>query len=234
MADARGARGETGTRKPGLVYVPYVPPGLKPARMRALLSVHTGCVGRIYLVPEPDERRRARRRAGGDRGKRYTEGWVEFHDKKEAKRIAHLLNGQPLSGPRRSRLAEALWNLRYLPGFRWEHLAEELAARKRGRALRAQREERQAKLEKDAYQQAVASAKSSEHAQRRLLSKNKSPETQTPSSALQTRKAHQAAVDLEKAKRKVKQAKAQRSKASGVSASTLASLFPSSAEHGDE
>lgn len=207
-------------RRAGLVYVPFVPAGLKPARMRKLLNEHSDAVGRIYLVPEADEKRKQRKRNGGDRGKRYIEGWVEFTDKKEAKRVVQQLNGQPLGGPRRSRLAESLWNLRYLPGFTWEHLAEELSARKRGRALRAQREERQAKLEKDSFEAASTSARSSEHAQRRLRAKH--------GDSASVHGAQQAKVDLERAQRKLKQAKSQKQKSSGVSASTLASLFPSS------
>lgn len=35
----------------------------------------------VYLVEEDQANRRARKKAGGNCGKRYTEGWVEFEDK---------------------------------------------------------------------------------------------------------------------------------------------------------
>lgn len=41
----------------------------------------------VYLVEEDQTNRRARKKAGGNSGKRYTEGWVEFEDKKIARGI---------------------------------------------------------------------------------------------------------------------------------------------------
>ncbi len=36
-------------------------------------------------MEEDQANRRARKKAGGNSGKRYTEGWVEFEDKKVAR-----------------------------------------------------------------------------------------------------------------------------------------------------
>lgn len=41
----------------------------------------------VYLVEEDQANRRARKKAGGNSGKRYTEGWVEFEDKKIARGV---------------------------------------------------------------------------------------------------------------------------------------------------
>lgn len=43
----------------------------------------------VYLVEEDQANRRARKKAGGNSGKRYTEGWVEFEDKKVARGEIH-------------------------------------------------------------------------------------------------------------------------------------------------
>lgn len=72
--------------------------------------------------------RRQRKREGRNSGKNFTEGWVEFESKADAKRAAELLNGQPMGGKKRSAFHWDLWNLKYLPRFKWEHLTEEIGA----------------------------------------------------------------------------------------------------------
>ena len=53
---------------------------------------------------------------------------MEFEDKAVAKRVAALLNGQQMGGPRRSAYHYDLWTLKYLPKFKWDHLTEEIGA----------------------------------------------------------------------------------------------------------
>ncbi len=40
--------------------------------------------------------RSRRKKYGGNKKKKYTEGWVEFLDKKVAKKVAKTLNAQPI------------------------------------------------------------------------------------------------------------------------------------------
>ena len=47
---------------------------------------------------------------------------MEFRDKKMARRTAEMLNGHPIGGKRRSAYYSDLWNLRYLPKFKWDNL----------------------------------------------------------------------------------------------------------------
>lgn len=213
-AESETACEQSSGRKPGLVYMSYIPPGLKPGRLRRMLSQYAD-VGRVYLVPEPDARRQRRKKAGGDRGKRYEEGWIEFKDKKEAKRVARGLNATKMGGPRRSRLHEDLWNLKYLPGFTWEHLVEEMSAKKRGKELRMQQEERQAKLERDAYQANAAKAQALENAKKRLEIQGKG--VASDRSKPKGRRPPPAQAPVSQGE----------SRSSTVSTSTLASLFPS-------
>jgi ESF2/ABP1 family protein len=42
-------------------------------------------------------------------GRNFTEGWVEFADKRVAKRTALMLNGTQIGGKRRSVYYEDLW-----------------------------------------------------------------------------------------------------------------------------
>lgn len=48
-------------------------------------ALHFPPRNQVYLVEEDQANRRARKKAGGNSGKRYTEGWVEFEDKKIAR-----------------------------------------------------------------------------------------------------------------------------------------------------
>ena len=52
--------------------------------------------------------------------------WVEFAKKGVAKRVAEMLNGQPMGGPKRSAYHYDLWNLKYLHKFKWDNLTEEI------------------------------------------------------------------------------------------------------------
>ena len=67
-------------------------------------------------------------------GKNFTEGWVEFADKRIAKRTAVALNGQRMGGKRRSAYYDDLWCIKYLPRFKWDDLTEEIAYQKAVRA----------------------------------------------------------------------------------------------------
>lgn len=69
-------------------------------------------------------RQKARVKRGGTKKICYIDGWVEFLDKKLAKRVALTLNGTPVGGGKRSFHAEFTWNIRYLSKFKWNHLTE--------------------------------------------------------------------------------------------------------------
>jgi ESF2/ABP1 family protein len=56
--------------------------------------------------------------------RKFVEGWVEFKDKKIAKRLALTLNNQKIGGKRRSFYHDDLWNIKYLPKFKWNYLTE--------------------------------------------------------------------------------------------------------------
>ncbi len=72
---------------------------MRPGRLRKLLEPY-GTLGRIYLKAE-DASLTRRRKKFGKGGKQYTEGWVEFEDKRKAKRAALILNGHPYGGSTR-------------------------------------------------------------------------------------------------------------------------------------
>lgn len=56
----------------------------------------------------------------------FTEGWVEFKDKKVARSVAEMLNAQPIGGKKGSRWRDDVWTMKYLPRFKWNMLTEQV------------------------------------------------------------------------------------------------------------
>ncbi|KAL0583558.1 hypothetical protein ABG067_006582 [Albugo candida] len=119
---------------------------MKPEKARHLLSQY-GEVTRIYLVPEDNMQRKRRVSQGGNKKKSYSEGWIEFSDRKVAKRITEALNAKQIGGKKRSFYHDDIWNLKYLKGFKWEFLTEKIAYENRIREQKLRMEIAQAKKE---------------------------------------------------------------------------------------
>ena len=153
-------------RRRGIVYLSRLPPNMKPQKVRHLLEQY-GDIGRVYLAAEDKSVRRSRKQATKDgskknSSKRYTEGWVEFEDKTEAKLAAQLLNGQPMGGKKRSSTYYDLWCIKYLPKFSWDHLTEELNHQRAVMDQKIAAEVAAAHRERDFYLSRVDKAKAVE------------------------------------------------------------------------
>ncbi|XP_028632087.1 activator of basal transcription 1 [Grammomys surdaster] len=142
---------------PGIVYLGHVPPRFRPLHVRNLLSAY-GEVGRVFFQAEDrfvKRKKKAAAAAGGKKGakysKDYTEGWVEFRDKRIAKRVAASLHNTPMGARKLSPFRYDLWNLKYLHRFTWSHLSEHLAFERQVRRQRLRAEVAQAKRETDFY-----------------------------------------------------------------------------------
>lgn len=147
--------------KKGVVYMSRIPPGLRPAKLRHILSQY-GAVLRIYFVPEDVEVHKRRKRAGGNRKLRWKEGWIEFADKSLAKQVALSLNNTPMEGlgkRKNSHFNSDIWNLKYLPKFKWHHLTEKQAQDKAQRKKRLAAEISQARRANNEYLLQVQKAK---------------------------------------------------------------------------
>lgn len=143
----------------GVCYFSRIPPFLKPDTLRRLLSGMGTEVLRIYLAPESHDARSGRVRAGGNKKKSFSEGWVEFEDKRRAKRIASTLNNTPMGGGNRSFYAHDLWNVKYLHRFKWSHLTEKMAYEARVKRDKMVAELTAAKKESAFYLRKVDQAK---------------------------------------------------------------------------
>ncbi|KAK2071768.1 hypothetical protein P8C59_006165 [Phyllachora maydis] len=126
-------------KKSGVVYISRIPPYMKPAKLRNLLEPF-GKINRTFLTPEDPQAHARRVRNGGNKRKLFTEGWVEFVDKKKAKSICELLNGQIIGGKKGNFYHDDIWNLRYLKNFKWYNLTEQIAREQAERASRMRAE----------------------------------------------------------------------------------------------
>lgn len=81
----------------------------------------------VYVGGVDAKVRQKRKKMGGNKKLNFTEGWIEFRDKKQAKVAALTLNNSPMDpGNKHGFYAEDLWNLKYLPKFKWDHLTERI------------------------------------------------------------------------------------------------------------
>jgi len=153
-------------RKRGVVYIARIPPRMTPTKLKELMSVY-GEVTRIFLQEEDAAARKRRRKLSGSGGKRYTEGWIEFEDKKIAKSVATMLNMKPITTKKRSHHFGDLWMLQYLRKFQWSHLTEKVAYERRVREQKLRMDTMQASKESAAYRKLVETGKKLDHIAKR-------------------------------------------------------------------
>lgn len=130
---------DAAVRRSGVVFISRVPPFMKPDKMRSLLAPY-GQLNRVYLAPEDPAAHTRRVRGGGNKKRSWTEGWVEFCRKDEARRACELLNARTIGGKKGSYYRDDVWSMLYLRGFKWHHLTEQIAAENAERAARMRAE----------------------------------------------------------------------------------------------
>lgn len=149
---------EKAIKKSGVVYLSRIPPFMKPAKLRSLLEPY-GAINRIFLTPEDPASHTKRVRNGGNKKRSFTDGWVEFINKADAKQVCQLLNAKIVGGKKGSYYHDDVWNLIYLKGFKWNNLTEQIAAENAERASRMRAEISQSTKESKEFVQNVERAK---------------------------------------------------------------------------
>jgi len=104
----------------------------------------------------------------------FTEGWVEFTDKRVARQIASTLNNTQVGGKRRSPWYSDLWNIKYLQRFTWGLLNERLAYERAVHKSRLRTEVAIVKRETEHFARSVKQAKR----EKKQKSKNGNVDTQ--------------------------------------------------------
>eukprot|EP01006_Ploeotia_vitrea_P054686 TRINITY_DN67918_c10_g9_i1.p1 TRINITY_DN67918_c10_g9~~TRINITY_DN67918_c10_g9_i1.p1 ORF type:complete len:198 (-),score=11.74 TRINITY_DN67918_c10_g9_i1:388-981(-) len=132
------------TSKPGVVYMPFVPVGISNGiQIQDTLEKNAGV--RILNV-KLNKQLNANSRKTDTRI--FQDGWIEFANKKSAKRIAKALNATPLGSVgsnKKHRAASELWGLRYVKGVTWADVLEEDIANQHHRRQRLFEERKEAR-----------------------------------------------------------------------------------------
>ena len=110
--------------KKGVVYLPRIPPYMKASYIREYFKRYKPA--RIYLTPEDEHVHKDRVRKGGNKSRKYVDGWMEFDDKRVAKYVATNLNATKVGGKKTHYYHEDMWSLKYLPKFKWRNLTEKM------------------------------------------------------------------------------------------------------------
>ncbi|XP_071441256.1 uncharacterized protein [Hetaerina americana] len=127
-------------RKHGIIYLSTIPKYMNVIKIREIFGQY-GEVGRVFL--QPAEQGKPSKKLM----KHYSEGWVEFKRKKVAKEVALNLNNKQIGGRKKSKFYDNIWNIKYLPRFKWVHLSERLAYEKAAHRQRLRLEISQARKE---------------------------------------------------------------------------------------
>lgn len=132
--------------KTGVIYLSSLPPYLKPSALKTLLLQRGfGPITRVFLTPAVPSTSGNNKRS--NRRKTYTDGWVEFASKKTAKVCADTLNATLVGGPKRSWYHDDIWNMKYLKGFKWDDLMEQVQRERSEREARRRIEDARARKE---------------------------------------------------------------------------------------
>ncbi|KAI9836635.1 MAG: hypothetical protein M1819_001269 [Sarea resinae] len=152
------AASQRAAKKTGVIYLSRIPPFMKPHTLKHLLSPF-GDIGRIFLTPEDPAAHTRRVKSGGNKKRSFTDGWVEFIDKKHAKIVAETLNATIIGGKKGGWYHDDVWNIKYLKGFKWHHLTEQISNENAERAARMRADIAQVSRENKLFVRNVERAK---------------------------------------------------------------------------
>jgi ESF2/ABP1 family protein len=166
-------------KRSGVAYLSRIPPFMKPQKLRSLLEPY-GAINRIFLTPEDPASYTRRVRNGGNKKRSFTDGWVEFVNKADAKKACELLNARIIGGKKGTYYHDDVWNLLYLKGFKWNNLTEQIANENAERASRLKAELRKTKKENEEFVQNVERAKMLDGMESKKAAKRKKEEGDGP------------------------------------------------------
>ncbi|KAF8607498.1 hypothetical protein BDV93DRAFT_603310 [Ceratobasidium sp. AG-I] len=141
---------EKAQQQAGIIYISRIPPGMRPAKVKHLMSGY-GKVGRVFLQQEDPKRAYLRKKHTSTKKVHYTEGWVEFESKHVARSVAEMLNAQPIGGKKGTRWRDDIWTMKYLPKFKWNMLTEQVAQEAAAHTARMRVELSQSRAEQRDY-----------------------------------------------------------------------------------
>ncbi|EAW14528.1 RNA-binding ATPase activator ESF2 [Aspergillus clavatus NRRL 1] len=144
--------------KTGVVYLSSLPPYLKPFALKSMLETRGfEPITKVFLTPEVPSAAGPRRRS--NKRKTYADGWVEFASKKTAKICAETLNASIVGGRKGGWYHDDVWNMKYLRGFKWADLMEQVQRERSEREARRRIEDTRARKEDKVFLEGVEHGK---------------------------------------------------------------------------
>ncbi|MCJ1396447.1 RNA-binding ATPase activator esf2 [Xylographa bjoerkii] len=158
LTQSQLASSQRKAQKTGVIYLSRIPPFMRPSTIRHLLTPY-GDISRLFLTPEPPAIYARRVKAGGNKKRSFIDGWVEFFSKKHAKICAETLNGETIGGKKGGWYHDDIWNIKYLKGFKWSDLMEQVQGEEKAREGRMRAELQREQRERKAFLGNVEAAK---------------------------------------------------------------------------
>ncbi|EEA29047.1 RNA-binding ATPase activator esf2 [Talaromyces marneffei ATCC 18224] len=142
--------------KTGVVYLSSLPPYLKPMALKTMLIQRGfGPITKVFLTPAVHSTSGRR----NNKRKTYSDGWVEFESKKTAKICAETLNANIVGGKKGGWYHDDIWNMKYLRGFKWADLMEQVQRERSEREARQRIEDMRARKEDKVFLSGVEKGK---------------------------------------------------------------------------
>ncbi|KAG8780123.1 RNA-binding ATPase activator esf2 [Ceratobasidium sp. 428] len=211
---------EQAQQQAGIIYISRIPPGMRPAKVKHLMSGY-GKVGRVYLQQEDPKRAYLRKKHTATKKVHYTEGWVEFESKHVARSVAEILNAQPIGGKKGTRWRDDVWTMKYLPKFKWNMLTEQVAQEAAAHTARLRVELSQSRAEQRDYLRNVELARVlDKRAKRKQI-----PESAEQTTSVQSKQTTDRVVHQSKKPRKQSATPVSNAESVGVLNTVLSSIF---------
>ncbi|KAK2808041.1 hypothetical protein FQN50_005123 [Emmonsiellopsis sp. PD_5] len=143
--------------KTGVIYLSSLPPYLKPSALKSLLT-HRGFgpITKIFLSPyTPPNSNSLSTSKKRNKRRTYTDGWVEFASKRTAKICAETLNAHIVGGKKGGWYHDDVWNMKYLTGYKWADLMEQVQRERAEREAKRRIEDSRARKEEKAFLEGV-------------------------------------------------------------------------------
>lgn len=147
-------------KRSGVVYFSSIPPRFNPQSLRDFLN-NLAEVNRIHLIKNKRY----------DKDIKFIEGWVEFVSKRKAKQIVDMISGKIVGGKGKNAARDTVWCCKYLHGFKWVHLMEQLEYEKKVEEQRLRAELSKVKKQADFFAAAVEKGEQIQKLEEKVLKK---------------------------------------------------------------
>ncbi|WEW61193.1 RNA-binding ATPase activator esf2 [Emydomyces testavorans] len=164
--------------KTGVIYLSSLPPYLKPSALKSLLHARGfGPITKTFLTPStPSSSSSSSASKRSNKRRMYADGWVEFSSKRTAKICAATLNATIVGGKKGGWYHDDVWNMKYLRGFKWADLMEQVQREKKEEEARRRIEDARARKEEKVFLAGVERGRVVEGIRRRREEKKKGRE----------------------------------------------------------